>query len=327
MPVGLGEHVGLARQRQQPCLLLRHVEVEIRVQLAVPGVHHVLVGVGHLRRADAHHLGAVLCQRTPAGRPRQHPRQVERPDARQRPVAIRQRLRRRVADPHDLQQRQTVDRRRMRMRLPFRAAAHHRADAAARVQRQFQFLGVPVRDLLRRRGAVAGAAEQVDGALQVVREGGVQVEPAAVPGRVEAGQSGVEHVAGGAVATQVLAGADGGAGMGDVQRDGLRPPRPKPPQVGRRQPDRRQRRRADGPEQVVGRQHRVVPGDGERDRLRREAGGAQHVVQRGRHFRAFDASLSDVGHGRSLPPLRASVSPFLHGCSPQISRDSRAGAG
>ena len=75
--VAIDKDIGLARQRGQAAGLVGLPEVEEAAPLAMAQVAHVF---GHLRqmgRGDHQHVGAMLRQRPPGGRPGQDSGQVE----------------------------------------------------------------------------------------------------------------------------------------------------------------------------------------------------------------------------------------------------------
>ena len=102
--------------------------------------------LGRCFAGDLQHVGAVLGERARARRPGDDAREIEHADARQRPIAFRQRLRRRVADLDDLHQRQRRDRLALRMLRPLFHRAHHAAGAFRGDDRFLELERVPLRD-------------------------------------------------------------------------------------------------------------------------------------------------------------------------------------
>ena len=219
-------------------------EVDPGAALAVAGVHQDLGLIGQVRGRDMQHVGAVLRQHAAAGRAGQHAREVERAHAAQRPLAFRQRPRRRLADLHDVDQRQLGDGDAVRMGVPFLAAAHQAADAAAVGDRLLDGEPVPFGDGLGQRLARLGlGARDAERAGAMMRMVGVQEHDAPVARRVVAGQRIPRHRLL-AVLQHVGVGAQRRRRGVAVDRHGLRLAGPEPPQVGDRETDRAQRRRA-----------------------------------------------------------------------------------
>ena len=184
--ISLREHIRLAHQPAQHIDIARRAQIELRRQLAVPGIQFLVAQVGQMRGGDLHDVGAVLGQRARAGRAGEHARQVEHADARERPIAGRQRLGRAVADAHDLHQRQRGDGGGLRMSRPFRLRAHHAAGALGGDDRLLQVGGVPGRNGARHRVAILRHAEHAERGRAMVGEIAVQIAPAAVLGRIDA---------------------------------------------------------------------------------------------------------------------------------------------
>ena len=129
----LGEDVGAAYQVAQRFGLRRIVEVDVGLALAVAGVHLEQGQRAELRRGDVQHVGAVLGERARARRAGEHAREVEHAHAGQRPVAIRERLGRGVADLLDLEHGLRCEQRPLWMCEPFvRCATCRRAQPLRR---------------------------------------------------------------------------------------------------------------------------------------------------------------------------------------------------
>ena len=219
--IALREHIRLAHQSAQDIDIALLAQIEMRRQLAVAGVEFLVAEIGQMRRGDLQHVRAVLGQRARAGRAGEHARQVEHADARERPIAGRQRLRRAVADPHDLHQRQRGDGGGLRMLRPFRLRPHHAAGALGGDDRLLQVGGVPVQHRARHRIAILRHAEHAERGGAMVGEVAVQVAPAAILGGIDAH----DRVAPGrdlAVAQlHVVAAAQRCGGLAHIDRHGL----------------------------------------------------------------------------------------------------------
>ena len=79
-------------------------------ELAVTGIVFLVADIWQLRPGDLQDVGSMLGEGTGTGRPGEDPRQVEHPDAGQRPIAADKLFRRTVANLDDLQERQRGDR-------------------------------------------------------------------------------------------------------------------------------------------------------------------------------------------------------------------------
>ena len=128
----------------------------------------------------------MLGQRARAGGAGQHARQVQHAHAGQRPVARRQRFRRRVADADDLQQRQRGDGGGLRMLRPLRVRAHHAAGALGGDDRLLQVQRVPVSHCLATAARSSAHAQHAQRGGAMVGEVAVQVAPAAILGGIDA---------------------------------------------------------------------------------------------------------------------------------------------
>ena len=187
--IALGEDVGLAQQARHALDAGRLGEIDPGAALAVAGVHQDLGLVGQVRGSDMQDIGAVLGQHAAAGRAGQHAREIEGAHAAQRTLAFRQWPRRRLADLDDVDQRQLGDGDAVRMGVPFLAAAHQPADAAAVGDRLLDGEPVPLGDSLGQRLARLGlGAGDAQGAGAMMRMVGVQEHDAPVARRVVSGQ-------------------------------------------------------------------------------------------------------------------------------------------
>ena len=95
-------HVGLAHQTLQRVELLWLAQIEPCRQFAVAGVVFLIIARCDVRGSDLQDVGTVFGQGARTGGARQHPGQVEHANARERPVALGQFLRRSVANLEDL---------------------------------------------------------------------------------------------------------------------------------------------------------------------------------------------------------------------------------
>ena len=265
--IALGEDVGLAQQARHALDAGRLGEIDPGAALAVAGVHQDLGLVGQVRGSDMQDIGAVLGQHAAAGRPRQHACEIEgahaaRADGR---LLKRQWPRRRLADLDDVDQRQLGDGDAVRMGVPFLAAAHQPADAAAVGDRLLDGEPVPLGDSLGQRLARLGlGAGDAQGAGAMMRMVGVQEHDAPVARRVVPGQRIPRHRLL-AVLQHVGVGAQRRRRGMTIDRHALRLAGPEPPQVGDREADRAQRRRARRRDAPRCEEHRILAaGDGER---------------------------------------------------------------
>ena len=144
--IPLGEDVGVLQKRLHRLDARRLAQVDPGAALAVAGVHQQFGLIGQVRRRDVQYVGAVLRQHAAARGAGQHAREIEGANARQWPVALGQRLGRRVADLHDVDQRQLGDGDAVRMGVPLLAAARQAADAATVGNRLFDREPVPLGD-------------------------------------------------------------------------------------------------------------------------------------------------------------------------------------
>ena len=159
-PVRLREHVALAHERAHRLRLGRIAQIDVRLQLADPGIEvRRRPQVGQVLARHPQHVGAVLGERARAGRSRQHAREIEHAHARERPVPRGQRPRRRIADLHDLEQRQARRRsasaaaraipprcaRSCRSRRPRRARSRARARPTSRPLSRRRSASMPAR--------------------------------------------------------------------------------------------------------------------------------------------------------------------------------------
>ena len=183
----------------------------------------------------------MLGQGAGAGRPGQDARQVEHPDARQRPIAVGQRLRRAVADLDDLHQRQRGDGGGLRVLGPFVHGAHHAAGALGGDDRLLELERVPLRHRLAHRLAIFRHAEHAEGGGAMVREIAVEIAPAAVLGRIDAHDRVALGRHGRAVHLHVVPAAERGGRLARIDRDLLATPGAQLPQIGDGEADRRER--------------------------------------------------------------------------------------
>ena len=247
--VALHEDVRLAQQCRQSLPLLVGAQIEGGGELAAAGVDVEQRHSRQMRRRDAHDVGAVGRQRAPAHRSGDDARQIGHANTRKRSLPRgRQRAGRGLADLADLQQRQLRHGMPLRMRGPFGARAHHGGDEPGFGGRRLEFLALP----LGKRGlhgvAVVAAGEQLQHAVAVMREVGVEAHVTPIAGTVDAGDlvprrarrlAGDAHVALAAELHPRVAHIDG---------NGLGATAPLPVDLGRGQPrrgNRDLRRRAD----------------------------------------------------------------------------------
>ena len=240
-PVALREHVGLAHQPAQGFEVLRLAQIEMRRELAVAGVVFLVAEIRQMRAGDLQHVGAVLGQRAGAGRPGEDARQVEHPDAGERPVALGQRFRR--ASPI-----LTIS---ISGSEAIAAAcgclahssmrAHHAARALGGDDRLLELERVPLRHRLAHRVAILRNAEHAQRGGAMVREIAVDIAPAAVLRRIDAHH----RVALGrhrrAVHLQVMAAAQRRGGVARYRPRPPAAPGAQLPQIGDREPGRGER--------------------------------------------------------------------------------------
>ena len=146
----------------------------MRRPLAAPGIYDQPRDRRQVRARDKQHIGAVGGERSSGDRPRDHTRQVEHADARQRPLAGRQRPGRRVTDLGDLQRRQPGNRLPLRMHCPLLRGSHRRHDAAGRIGGRLECLRLPPQQRRLNTAAHIRAVEQVDDRPAVMGKVGVQ---------------------------------------------------------------------------------------------------------------------------------------------------------
>ena len=192
-----------------------------------------------------------------------------------------------LADAGDLEQRQLRHRAPLRVRRPFRRRTHHGGDQLGVGGRRLEFLALPLGKCGLHGLALVGAGEQLQHAGAVVREVGVQAHVAPIAGAIDAG----DLVPGGprrlAVEAHVALAAELDRRRAHVDRDGLGAPGPRAPDLGRRQPRRRDRRLRRSADAERGRQHRL--GAGQRDALQRRRLAAGHGPQVGEDLRGRGA--------------------------------------
>ena len=185
-------------QRSRECgAIARVVQIGMRRALAAAGVGDG-ADVGQMRRVDQHHVGAVGRQRPTGHRPGEDARQIEHEQTFERPHRCRQigpAKRRRVADSRDLDQRQRCDGGLLWMRLPLLERAQRSGDEPGIGGGLLERLGLPAfersGDLFACRARPRRQAEPLQQAVSMVREVGVQPDPAAriaKPAAIQAGQ-------------------------------------------------------------------------------------------------------------------------------------------
>ena len=86
------------------------LQIELRGQLAAPGIDHERLHGRQMRSRDVEHVGTMRRERAPTNRTGDHARQIEHAHARQRTFRLRQCNRRRIADPLDGHHWQSGDR-------------------------------------------------------------------------------------------------------------------------------------------------------------------------------------------------------------------------
>ena len=230
-PVGLAEDVAVADESPQPVGVVGLPQIERRRELAQAGVDHQAQQIRQVLRRDVKHVGAVAREGAAADRPRDDAREVEHADSRERARARAGGLRRRLADLHDLEKRQLCDRETLRMGLPLRARAHHARGQGRRGERVLQVTGAPLRDSRTDSLARVLAAEDLERSLVVMRHVGVDLDPAGVTRLVEAEERIAEVDVRLALGTEIALAPERGDGGAQVDRNGLAPPRPQPPDL------------------------------------------------------------------------------------------------
>jgi hypothetical protein len=130
----------------------------------------------------------VLGEGARASRPGENARQIEDADARKRALGTRQGLGRAVGDADDLEKRQRRDGMRLLMRLPLLRAPRDAARHAGGGERLFERETVPAPGRMYDALAVGRSAEEADDAGAVMREVAVEIDPAFITCRVEAGE-------------------------------------------------------------------------------------------------------------------------------------------
>jgi hypothetical protein len=306
--VRLAEHVGLPDEGAQAIGVLGAPHVELGRELAESGVDDQVRKARQVRRGDQHHVGAEAGEGASADRARDHAREVEHADARERARARPRGLRWGLADLLDLEQRQRGEGAPLRVRPPLLARADHAGGQPGRGQRVLEILGAPLRDRRRDRIAAGPAAQDAQRAVPVVGHVRVHLDEAPVARAVEAEER-VAAADGLAVDAQVSLAPERSERGARVDRHGLGPPRPEPPQLGRGQRGRRDhggRRRAD---LEVRRHERVRAGQGgPLEGARVAAGRAPQPVERGlgiaMHGRGDTPSARGCRQGALRPPAR-----------------------
>src|SRR5262245_62130873 len=151
------------------------------------------------------------------------------------------------------------------MRVPLRARAHHARGQSRRREGILEVPRLPGRYRRRHRLARALAAEELHGAIAVVRHVGVDLYPAPVARLVEAeyGIAAMDVLL--LCRAQVALAAEGGHGGPEIHADGLGPSRPRAPDLGGGQGAGPDDRGGGGADLEVGGQDRI--GAGEADAL------------------------------------------------------------
>jgi hypothetical protein len=273
-PIPLHEDVRLSQQAAEPLAVLLGAQVERGRELAATGVRVQQRKSGQMRRRDAHNVGAVRRKRAAAHRAGDDARQIEHADARQRPLAGGwQRAGRRFADLADLEQRKLRYRAPLRMRGPFCRRARHAGNQLGVGGRRLEFLALPFGQRGLHGLALIGAAEQLQHALAMVQKVGVETHRAPIAGAIDAGDlvpGGARRIAG---KSHVAFAAELDCRRTHVDRDGLRAPRPLPPDLCRCQRRGGDRRLRCGAYAERGGQHRLRAGQRDTRQRRRLAGG------------------------------------------------------
>ena len=238
---------------------------------------------------DLHDVRAVLRQRTRAGWPRQDTSQIQHTDSGQRPVSVRQRLRRTVADLDDLHQRQRGDGCGLRMQRPLVHGAHHSTSAPGGDDGLLELQCVPLGDRSANRIPIFLYAEHSEGGGTVIREVAVQVAPTSVFGGIEPHDAVAIGRNRCGIQRQVPRTAQRGSCLPRVDGNLLAAPRAHLPQVGDGQAHRRQCSRAGLADAERRGQYRIsVVGDINVSRALRipardRQDGAQELVGHGGH--------------------------------------------
>ena len=174
-----------------------------------------------MRGGDVEHVGTVGGERARADRAGDHAGEVQHLDAGERTIAGRERLRRRVADLFDGEQRQARHRAALRMGVPFGERARRGDDEAGYGGRVLQLERLPTIDGTLHRGAVIVGAKEFQCAGAVMRQVGVQPDPAAVAGTIDADGLVAMLMRQLAVDAQVALAAKFDAGVAHVDADAL----------------------------------------------------------------------------------------------------------
>ena len=140
-----------------------------------------------MRGGDQHHVGAMDCERPPAHRAGNHAGEIEHAHAGERALAVRQRLRRRIADLLDRKDRQVRNRAALIMRIPFGERARHGDDQPSLRGGRLELLRLPAFERMPHRLARIVAAEQLQHAIAMMWEIRMQPHPPAIePGEPRA---------------------------------------------------------------------------------------------------------------------------------------------
>ena len=187
-PVALHENVGLTQQRGELLPRARVAQIEMRGKLAAAVVDHQRFHRRQMRRGDQQHVGAVRSERAPAHRPGNHAGEVQHLDAGQRAVSAGSGSGGASPIFSMLNGGSSATAR------PCGCASHSSNErvavttrpATAR-RRPRTLISIPSIQRPLHRSAVVVAAEQLERAVAMMRQVGVQPHPAAVATAVEAG--------------------------------------------------------------------------------------------------------------------------------------------
>src|SRR5690606_4997539 len=135
----------------------------------------------------------------------------------------------------DLEQWKPGDRLSLGVRLPFRRAPEHPGTKPGRSERVFDLLAAPVLQRPLYAFPAVGAVQQLEHTVAMMGEIRVQLQPAAVAGLIIAGDRIPEVAVRLAVRGEVAFAAQRNGGREHFERDRLLAPRPKPPELARRE--------------------------------------------------------------------------------------------
>lgn len=142
-----------------------------------------------MRPRDEQHIGPMRGERPPADGPGNHAREIEHTHARERSALgmCGQWLRWRIADALDCHQRLAGDGDALRVRVPLFKRTRRGDDHARLRRRVFKRFGLPLAQCSGHGVAVIRAAEQLEHAVTVMWEVGMQAHAAPVAAAVEPG--------------------------------------------------------------------------------------------------------------------------------------------